>query len=605
MPDFKIPSDLDEKVKQLPHQPGIYKFLDENNTIIYVGKAKDLRKRVATYFLDKSQEHGKTRVLVSKIKDVNYTVVDTETDALLLENNLIKEYQPKYNILLKDDKSFPLIRITNERFPRVFAMRNPERDGSEYFGPYTSAKVMHTVLDLIKKLYPTRNCNYNLSEENVNSGKFKPCLEYQLGNCLAPCAGLQAEHDYNDSIESIKHLLKGNLKEVRQHLETFMHHAADELKYEEAAIFKNKIDILDQFKSRSTIVNPKINNVDVFSISVESGRAFVNFLKVANGMIIQTQSAEYRLQLEETDEHVLPTAIHDFRTRYNSFANEVIVPFKPDLFLPNVRFTVPKLGDKKKLLDLSMKNTLYFKREKLGQYEKIDPDVRVNRLLERMKNDLKLNSLPRRIECFDNSNFQGSFPVSACVVFDNGKPNKKEYRHFNIRTVEGPNDFASMQEVLSRRYGRLLKEGKALPDLIVLDGGKGQLSSGVETLKELGIYGQVAIIGIAKRLEEIFYPDDPVPHYIDKKSETLKVIQRMRDEAHRFGITHHRNRRQRSNLKSELLDIPGIGEQMTSTLLKHFRSVKRIKEAELQELIDVLGKAKGELVFNYFQTNAV
>lgn len=594
---------LDQKIKNLPHQPGIYKYKNAKGEIIYVGKAKDLRKRVASYFV-KKQDSGKTRILVSKIADLDFTVVDTEMDALLLENNLIKEYQPKYNIMLKDDKSFPLIRVTKERFPKMFAMRNPVRDGSEYFGPYTNVRVMNTVLELIKKLYPTRNCNYNLSEENIAAGKFKACLEYQIGNCKAPCVGLETEEDYMESIASIRNLLKGNLQEVRDELQIQMERCAEDLRFEEAEEFKQKMDYLEKFRSRSTVVNPKINNVDVFSISVESGRAFVNFLKVANGMIIQTQSAEYKLQMDEEKQDVLPTAIIDFRTKYNSFGDEVIVPFNPKLKLDKVKFTVPKLGDKKKLLDLSMKNTLYYKREKMGQYEKIDPDVRVNRLLEKMKADLKLKELPRRIECFDNSNFQGTSPVAACVVFDNGRPNKKEYRHFNIRTVEGPDDFASMREVLTRRYSRLLREEKELPNLIVLDGGKGQLSSGVQVLKELEIYDKVAIVGIAKRLEEIFYPDDPVPHYIDKKSETLKVIQRMRDEAHRFGITHHRNRRRKASLSSELLSIDGVGEKIATELLSKFRSVKKIREASLYELEQVVGKAKSKIVYDHFREAA-
>jgi len=594
-------ADLQIKIKNLPNQPGVYKYLDDSGRIIYVGKAKNLKKRVVTYFLKKTLEHRKTRLLVSKIADLEFTVVDTEMDALLLENNLIKEYQPKYNILLKDDKSFPLIRITNERFPKVYSMRNPVRDGSEYFGPYTSAVVMRTVLDLAKKLYPTRNCNYNLSEENITAQKFKPCLEYQIGNCKAPCVGYESEEDYNTSIQNIKHLLKGNLKEIRDQIQVQMELAAGELKFEEAEVYRQKLEHLDSFRSRSTIVNPKINNVDVFSISVESERAFVNFLKVANGMIIQTQSGEYKLQLDEDPHSVLLAAILDFRSKYNSTANEIIVPFKVKVHLPEVKFTVPKLGDKKKLLDLSMKNTLYYKREKMGQYEKIDPDIRVNRLLEKMKSDLKLKTLPRRIECFDNSNIQGTHPVSACVVFDNGKPNKKEYRHFNIKTVVGPDDFASMKEVLLRRYGRLLREEKPLPDLIVLDGGKGQLSSGVEALKELDIYDKVPIVGIAKRLEEIFYPEDSVPHYVDKKSETLKVIQRMRDEAHRFGITHHRSKRRKANLTSGLLDIEGIGKTFTVKLLNAFRSVKKVKEASEKDLAEVIGPAKAKIVYHYFR----
>jgi excinuclease ABC subunit C len=594
---------LQSKIKALPNKPGVYKYFDQENQIIYIGKAKNLRKRVSSYFVAQSQESRKTKLLVAKICDIQYTVVDTETDALLLENNLIKEFQPKYNILLKDDKSFPLIKIVNERFPRVFSMRNPTRDGGEYFGPYTSSRVMHTVLELVKKLYPTRNCNYNLSEANIQAGKFKPCLEYQIGNCLGPCAGLQSEQNYSEAINHIKHLLKGNLSEVREHIKIQMEDASEKLDFEAAEKYKQKLILLDNYKSRSTVVNPKINNVDVFTLSMETERAFVNFLKVANGMIIQTHSVEYKLKLDESEQEILQRAILDIRQSYSSVAAEVLVPFNPKIDLEGVKFVVPKVGDKKKLLDLSLKNVLYYKREKIGLYQKIDPEHRSKRLMEQMKADLKLKDLPLRIECFDNSNIQGSYPVAACVVFDNGRPNKKEYRHFNIKTVVGPDDFASMREVLHRRYSRQLKEKGMLPNLIVVDGGKGQLSSAVEVLKELNLYDKIAIVGIAKRLEEIYYPDDSVPHYIDKKSESLKVIQRLRDEAHRFGITHHRKKRNKATLKTELHDISGIGESISSKLLSTFKSVKKIRESDRSDLEAVIGAAKAKIVWDYFQKN--
>lgn len=586
----------------MPEQPGVYKYFDHLGQLLYIGKAKNLKKRVSSYF-NKHHDHRKTRVLVGKIDRVDVTVVDSEIDALLLENNLIKEFQPRYNVNLKDDKSFPFIRITPERFPRVFPVRNPVKDGSEYFGPYTSVRMMNVLLDFIRQIYPVRNCTLLLSEENIRAGKFRICLEYQIGNCTGPCENLESEADYNERIEAIRNILRGNLSEVKEHLRRMMQFAAEHLRFEQAQQYKDKLSLVENFQARSTIVNNRIHNVDVFSVAEEGNFAFVNFLKVANGMIIQTQTIEYRKKLDESPVEILELAIAEIRNRYHSNAREIIVPFSPELEDTDLVFTIPKAGDKKKLLDLSLKNALLYKREKLNQYEKLNPDLRIDRLMEKMQGDLRLKEQPRHIECFDNSNMQGTFPVSACVVFRNGKPAKKDYRHFNVQTVRGPNDFATMEEVITRRYRRLLDENEPLPQLIVVDGGKGQLSSATEALKNLGIYDRLAVIGIAKRLEEIYYPEDPLPLYLDKSSETLKVIQQMRDEAHRFGITHHRNRRSKGALKTELLEIEGIGEQSAADLLKAFRSVKRIKTCSLEELSAVVGMNRAERVYEYFHTD--
>jgi len=585
-------------IKDLPSNPGIYKYFDNRDKIIYVGKAKNLKKRVTSYFT-KNHDNNKTKVLVSKIKRVEYTIVENEAEALLLENNLIKEHQPRYNILLKDDKSFPLIKIAKERFPRVFAMRNPTYDGSEYYGPYTSVRAMHIVLDLIKSIYPLRNCNYNLSEANIKAGKFKPCLEYQLGNCKAPCVGYESEEEYMDSIANIRRILKGNIAEVKNHLKAGMENAAEELNFEEAQKFKVKLEMLEKFRSKSTVVNHKISNVDVFSCLIDDKRAFVNYLMVMNGMVVRTKSVEYKLKLEESVEDVLAVAIPQLRALFDSESKELILPMEIELE-EGLTATVPQRGDKKKLLELSLRNALFYKKQKLDQYEKLNPGSRVDRLMEVMKSDLRLTDQPRHIECFDNSNLQGTNPVSACVVFKDGKPSKKDYRHFNIKTVEGPDDFASMQEAVRRRYTRLQRENKPIPQLIVIDGGKGQLSSVVETLKEIGVYGQTSVVGIAKRLEEIYYPGDSLPMYIDKTSETLKVIQHMRDEAHRFGITHHRNRRSKAFVRSELDAINGIGPTTIKNLLNHFKSVKKVKNASKEELINVVGNAKATIIANHF-----
>jgi len=585
-------------IKDLPSNPGIYKYFDNRDKIIYVGKAKNLKKRVTSYFT-KNHDNNKTKVLVSKIKRVEYTIVENEAEALLLENNLIKEHQPRYNILLKDDKSFPLIKIAKERFPRVFAMRNPTYDGSEYYGPYTSVRAMHIVLDLIKSIYPLRNCNYNLSEDNIKAGKFKPCLEYQLGNCKAPCVRYESEEEYMDSIANIRRILKGNIAEVKNHLKAGMENAAEELNFEEAQKFKVKLEMLEKFRSKSTVVNHKISNVDVFSCLIDDKRAFVNYLMVMNGMVVRTKSVEYKLKLEESVEDVLAVAIPQLRVLFDSESKELILPMEIELE-EGLTATVPQRGDKKKLLELSLRNALFYKKQKLDQYEKLNPGSRVDRLMEVMKSDLRLTDQPRHIECFDNSNLQGTNPVSACVVFKDGKPSKKDYRHFNIKTVEGPDDFASMQEAVRRRYTRLQRENKPIPQLIVIDGGKGQLSSVVETLKEIGVYGQTSVVGIAKRLEEIYYPGDSLPMYIDKTSEALKVIQHMRDEAHRFGITHHRNRRSKAFVRSELDAINGIGPTTIKNLLNHFKSVKKVKNASKEELINVVGNAKATIIANHF-----
>ncbi len=595
------PTHLTDVLKTLPHKPGVYKYFDAEDVIIYVGKAKDLKKRVSSYFSKQQHENRKTAILVSKIQRIEFTVVDTEMDALLLENSLIKEFQPRYNISLKDDKTYPYIRVTAERFPKVFPTRNPVRDGSEYFGPYANVKVMHTVLDLVKKLYPTRNCNLVMSPASVAAGKHKICMEYQLGNCKGPCEGYQSESAYNEDIAHIKYLLRGHLGEVKQHLKGMMLRAANDLLFEEAQDYKEKLDSLERYQSKSTVVSTTLGDLEVYSISSTEKVAFVNFLRVSQGLIVVSRNVEIRKKLDESDAELLEAAVAEMRAQYGDNCKEIVLSQPLDLELDGVGITVPKLGDKRRLLELSMKNTLLYKQEKLSQYEKLNPELRVDRLMEQMKKDLRLSEMPKHIECFDNSNFQGTYPVSACVVFKNGKPAKNEYRHFNVRTVEGPDDFATMKEALTRRYTRLLEEQKPLPQLIVVDGGKGQLSAAVEALKAMGVYGKLAVVGIAKRLEEIYYPEDPLPLYIDKKSETLKVIQHMRDEAHRFGITHHRSRRDKGTLRTALTEVPGVGEETARALLKHFKSVTRVKEASVDTLAGVVGRAKAKVIVDFYQ----
>ena len=585
-------------LSNLPDQPGVYKYFDEQGTIIYIGKAKSLKKRVNSYFT-KVHDNRKTAVLVSKIKDIQYTVVDSEYDALLLENSLIKEFLPKYNISLKDDKSYPLIKISKERFSKVYAMRNPVKDGSEYFGPYSSGKLMYLVLDFAKKLYPTRNCNYDLSEKNIRDKKVKLCLEYQIGNCKGPCQGLQSLEDYNQTIANIKHILKGNLSEAKKHFKQKMTEAVELLQFEEAQIYKEKLDLLEKYQAKSTIVNNKISNVDVYGIVSTPTAAYINYLRVVNGMIIQTHNLEYKKKIDESDEELLLQAIAEIRNTQYTETEELILPFELSIDIA-FNITVPLSGDKKKLLDLSMKNALYLKHEKQQAADKLDPGLKTERVLTTMMTDLRLTTLPKHIECFDNSNIQGTNPVSACVVFKDAKPSKNDYRHFNVKTVIGPDDFATMTEVITRRYSRLINEQQALPDLIVVDGGKGQLSAAIDALKGLNIYGKVPIIGIAKRLEELYYPNDPLPLYLDKKSETLRIIQQMRDEAHRFGITHHRNRRSKNFTVTSLEEIDGIGSVTARTLLSHFKSVKKIKAADKETLMSVVSEKTANAILEHF-----
>ena len=589
---------LEIQLKTLPNAPGVYQYFDADETIIYVGKAKNLKKRVSSYFT-KTHDNGKTRVLVKKIASVKHIVVETETDALLLENNLIKKHKPRYNVLLKDDKSYPWICIKKERFPRVFSTRRIFKNGGEYFGPYTSGKTVHTLLDLIKGLYNLRTCNYNLSEEKVEAGKYKVCLEYHLGNCKGACEGLETEVEYNKNIKAIREILKGNFKDSLQEFKLQMKRFAEDMHFEEAQKIKEKIEILENYQAKSTIVNPKISNVDVFSIMSDESYGYVNFLQLSYGSIIRSHTLEIKKKLDETDLELLELAITEIRQRFNSNSKEIYVPFKVDLG-ENLKVTVPKLGDKKHILDLSLRNAKYFRMERFKQMKIVDPDRHANRIMAQMKVDLRLSEEPRHIECFDNSNIQGTHPVAACVVFKNGKPSKKDYRHFNIKTVEGPDDFASMEEVVYRRYKRLLDEDQPLPQLIIIDGGKGQLSSSLKSLDVLGLRGKIAIIGIAKRLEEIYYPDDPIPLYLDKKSETLKIIQQLRNEAHRFGIEHHRNRRSKGALTTELENISGVGEQTIIDLMKQFKTVKRIANAKLDELEAVVGVSRANKVYNYY-----
>ncbi|WP_159022378.1 excinuclease ABC subunit UvrC [Formosa sp. L2A11] len=592
---------LQIKLKTLPSSPGVYQYFDANGTIIYVGKAKNLKKRVSSYFT-KTHDSGKTRVLVKKIAEIKHIVVETETDALLLENNLIKKHQPRYNVLLKDDKTYPWICIKKERFPRVFSTRRVIKDGSEYFGPYTNFKTIHTLLDLIKGVYPLRTCNYDLSESKIDSGKYKVCLEYHLGNCKGPCEDYETIEEYDKNIIAIREILKGNFKDSLHQFKSQMKQLAADLHFEEAQKVKEKIEVLENYQAKSTIVNPKISNVDVFSIMSDEGFGYVNFLQLSYGSIIRSHTLEVKKKLDETDKHLLELAITEIRQRFNSNSKEIYVPFKVSLG-EDVRVTVPQLGDKKRILDLSLRNAKYYRMERFKQIKITDPDRHVNRIMAQMKTDLRLHEEPRHIECFDNSNIQGTNPVAACVVFKDGKPSKKDYRHFNIKTVIGPDDFASMEEVVFRRYKRLLEEQQPLPQLIIIDGGKGQLSSALNALGDLGLRGKIAIIGIAKRLEELFYPDDPIPLYLDKKSETLKIIQQLRNEAHRFGIEHHRNRRSKGALNTELETIPGIGEKTIVELLSHFKSVKRISNASLKDLEAVVGFSRANKIFNHYHTS--
>lgn len=576
--------------------------MDKNGKILYIGKAKDLKKRVSSYF-NKVHDNVRTNMLVKRIVDIRTIVTETEFDALLLENNLIKEHQPKYNVNLKDDKTYPWICIKREPFPRIFSTRQKINDGSEYYGPYASVRVMNTILDLIRQLYTLRTCSLPLNPKSIEEGKFKVCLEYHIHNCKGPCEGFQSEAEYLQDVAAARYIIKGNLKEVKRILRSQMEEYASNLQFELAQKTKENLHALETYQSKSTVVHPDISNVDVFSIISDAEYAYVNFLKIIEGAVIQAHTVEMKKKLDETDEELLGLALLEMRTLFESDSPEIYVSHHPDIEIPNTKVILPQRGDKKQLIELSMRNARYFRMEKLKNMQMIDPDRHVNRLMQQMKHDLRMPVEPRHLECFDNSNIQGTNPVSACVVFKDGKPSKKDYRHFNVKTVEGPDDFATMEEVILRRYKRLIEENQPLPQLIVIDGGKGQLGAALKSLEKLGLRGKITIVGIAKRLEEIYFPGDSTPLYLDKRSETLKVIQQARNEAHRFGITHHRDRRSKSTIKSELGEIPGIGPSTMQTLLKHFKSVRGVKDAHQEELTKIVGKSKAQKIISYFHNS--
>ncbi len=588
---------IKSKLSSLPDSPGVYRYYDESETILYIGKAKNLKKRVSSYF-NKTHDSARLMMLVKKIHDIQYIVVRTEFDALILENNLIKEYRPKYNIALKDDKTYPWICVKKEPFPRVFQTRKQIKDGSLYFGPYASVRMMYALLDLIREIYPLRTCTLALTKPNIEAKKFRVCLEYHMKRCLGPCEGKQEETDYDESIKEIKRIIKGNFGDVLRDLKSSMKAASDVLNFEKAQLIKTQIDALENYQAKSAVVSSTVGCVNVFSIVKDDKFAYVNYLDVVNGIVVQSQTIELKYSLDEAMVELLEIAIGEFRLKFGSEAKEIIVPFELELETDLFEITVPQRGDKKTLQELSHKNAAQFMLDKHKQESIKNPERNTERIMEQMKNDLRLTEWPRHIECFDNSNIQGTNPVSACVVFRDGKPAKRDYRHFNIKTVEGPDDFASMEEVIYRRYLRLREEEQPLPQLIVIDGGKGQLAAAMTSIEKLGLKGKIAVISIAKRLEEIYYPGDSVPMYIDKKSETLRIIQHMRNEAHRFGITHHRKRRSKGAISSGLMAIEGIGEKTAQDLLKHFKSLKRVKEASLEEIEKVVGKSKAEIVVN-------
>lgn len=592
--------EIQNTLKVIPHSPGCYQFIDEKGKVIYVGKAKDLKKRVSSYF-NKYHENPKTRILVKNIHQIRYIVVDTEEDTFLLENNLIKELKPRYNVMLKDDKTYPYIVIKNENFPRVYKTRKIVKDGSRYFGPYSSVLSVNSLLDIFRKVYKIRTCRLNLTPENIASGKFNVCLEYHIKRCNGPCEGLQSEEEYNKNIGEITEILKGNVSAIEKKIEEEMQQYAEELKFEEAQQLKEKYMHIRNFREKSLIVSNINYNIDVFGYEDDENSAYINYLHIVNGSVNQAYTFEYKKKLEESREELLGMGIIEMRQRFGSESKEIIVPFIPDIALHNVEYTIPQRGDKKKLLELSQKNVKQYKIDKLKKTEMLNPDQRATRILKTVQKDLQLEEIPWYIECFDNSNIQGTNAVAACVVFKKAKPSKKDYRHFIIKTVTGPDDYASMREIIHRRYSRLLNEGAPLPQLIVIDGGKGQLNAAVESLQKIGLYGKIAVIGIAKRLEEIYFPDDPVPLYLDKNSETLKLIQQLRDEAHRFGITFHRDKRSKAQISSELDNIKGIGPQTKKKLLAHFKSTKRIQEASDEEIISQIGSAKGKIIINHFK----
>lgn len=588
------------QVQALPDEPGVYHFYDQNKRILYVGKAKNLKKRVSSYFT-KNHTSGKTRVMVSKIKEIRHVVVANESDALLLENSMIKQHQPRYNVLLKDDKTYPWICVKNERFPRVFSTRKKIEDGSLYFGPYTSMKTVRALLDLIRNVYTLRTCNYELSEAQIESGKVKLCLEYHIGNCSGPCRGYQLEAEYGEQIDAIVAILKGNLKPSLRMLNERMTRYAAAMEFEKAQQIKERIEVLNKHQSKSQVVNPKITDLEVYSILSDPTHAYVNFMQINDGAIVYSHTLEMKKQLDETEEELLSVAIVEIRRRFNSVSKTILLPF-PVSVAETIKVEVPKLGDKKSLVDLSLRNAKFFRQDRFKQMKVVDPDRHTKRILSQMKEDLHLSEDPVHIECFDNSNLQGTNPASACVVFKNAKPSKADYRKFTIKSVKGPNDFASMEEVVFRRYRRLLQEREPLPQLIVIDGGKGQLSSALKSLEVLGLRGKIAIIGIAKRLEEIYFPGDSLPLYLDKKSETLKIIQQLRNEAHRFSLKHHREKRSATAIHSELEEIPGIGPTTAAKLLKEFKSVKQIKQRSIGELEKVVSTSIASKIHTYFQS---
>lgn len=590
---------LELQLKTLPSEPGVYRYYDKNDQLLYVGKAKHLKKRVLSYF-NKNQNGYRTRIMVSKIHRLETTVVNSEYDALLLENNLIKAHQPFYNVMLKDDKSYPWICIKNEDFPRIFLTRTKIKDGSEYYGPYAKVRPARILLDTIKSLYKIRTCNLNLAPEKIAEGKYRVCLEYHIKNCNGPCEALESKEDYDEKVEAIRGIIKGDFRFAKRYLEERMYRFAYNLEFEKAQMIKQNIESLDDYQAKHTVVNPTIDDVDVFGMTSDETAAYVNYFKIRNGSIVQSFTTEIKKVLEETDEDILEEALVEIRQKFDSTSKEILIPFHLGIEIPNVKLIVPKVGDKKRIVELSEKNAKEYRLEKLKQVQIIDPERHTNRIMSEMQRILRMPVEPRHIEGFDNSNIQGTNPVSACVVFKDGKPSKADYRIFHPKTVEGPNDFATMEEVIYRRYRRLLDEGETLPQLILIDGGKGQLSSAVKSLKLLGLYGKITIIGIAKRLEEIYFPEDSIPLYIDKKAETLKILQRVRDEAHRFGVKHHRTRRKNSTIKSELEEIPGIGEKTIELLLSKLKSVKRVKESNLATLEEILGKAKAKIVWAFF-----
>lgn len=590
---------LELQLKTLPSEPGVYRYYDKNDQLLYVGKAKNLKKRVLSYF-NKNLSGYRIKIMVGKIQRLETTIVNSEYDALLLENNLIKEHQPFYNVMLKDDKTYPWICIKNEQFPRIFLTRTVIKDGSEYYGPYAKVRPAKVLLDTIKHIYKLRTCNLNLAPNKIEEGKYKVCLEYHIKNCAGPCEGLEEKEEYDEKIDAIRGIIKGDFRKAKDYLVNQMMKYASNLQFEEAQIIKERLDILEDYQAKNTVVNPNIDDVDVFGMTSDETAAYVNFFKIRNGNIIQSFTTEIKKVIEETDEDILEEALIEIRQKFGSDSKEVLLPFHLSVEIPNVKLIVPKVGDKKRIVELSEKNAKEYRLEKLKQVQIVDPERHTNRIMAEMQKLLRMPVEPRHIEGFDNSNIQGTNPVSACVVFKDGKPSKADYRIFHPKTVEGPNDFATMEEVIYRRYKRMLDEGESLPQLILIDGGKGQLSSAVKSLKLLGLYGKITIIGIAKRLEELYFPEDSIPLYLDKKSETLKILQRVRDEAHRFGVKHHRTRRKNSTIKSELDEIPGVGEKTVELLLSKLKSVKRIKEASLETLEEILGKSKAKIIHDFY-----